>query len=250
MSDRNLLQVTDVSLFYNKFPVIDNVSMSIAKGDFIALIGPNGAGKTSLLKILLGIKKADRGRVSRRAGLRIGYMPQDLNLNLNIPLTVRRFLMLGYPKKPADIEETARLTAVYNLLDNQLRRLSSGQRQKVLLCRTLLGKPDLLILDEPGANMDVSGEQLLYKLLADVHRSAQQTAIVMVSHNLHLVMANTTHVICLFHHVCCSGKPQMVTRNPAFAELFDTDTAALMGVYQHSHNHSHHQIAAEDETPQ
>ena len=123
-------------------------------------------------------------------------------------------------------------------MNKPLHVLSGGELQRVLLARSLLGEPELLVLDEPAQNLDISGQLEFYKLLEKIYLE-RPLSILMVSHDLHMVMATTKQVVCLFHHICCSGEPQAVTKDPEFISLFGKDMANMMAVYQHSHNHSH-----------
>ena len=218
--------------------ILDNISLRVDGGDFITIIGPNGAGKSMLLKCLLGFYPADRGNVRRRRGLTIGYVPQRLTPDYAMPIHVRRFLRLGKKTNDARIEDIAHETGIAHLLKSPLFLLSGGELQLVLLARALLEAPALLVLDEPAQNLDISGQLAFYKLLDQIY-AKRALSILMVSHDLHMVMASTKRVVCLFHHVCCSGEPQAITKDPEFISLFGDDMANMMAVYQHSHNHMH-----------
>lgn len=219
-------------------PVLDNVSLSLERGSIVSLIGPNGAGKTTLAHIALGLLKPDQGRVRRRPGIRLGYMPQHLPVDESLPLTVDRFLWLGEPG--ADRRAALERTGVAHLQQRPVQQLSGGEMQRVLLARALLRRPDVLVLDEPARGVDIVGQDALYQLLADV-RDELGCAILLISHDLHMVMAATDHVICLHHHVCCHGTPEAVSRNPAFRELFARSPEALsqLALYTHEHDHAH-----------
>ena len=234
----NLLVADKISVVRAGRRVVQDVSLSVREHDFITIIGPNGAGKSVLLKCLLGLFKPDGGSISRRSGLAIGYMPQSVALEPTMPMTVARFLRLRKLVDAERVREVAELCKVDDLLTRPLTVLSGGEMQRVLLARALLRQPDLLVLDEPAQNLDVSGQLAFYKLLDDLYASSK-LSIVMVSHDLHMVMASTRHVICLYHHVCCSGEPQVVTKAPEFVSLFGQDMAKMMAVYNHDHRHSH-----------
>ena len=234
----NLLVADKISVVRAGRRVVQDVSLSVREHDFITIIGPNGAGKSVLLKCLLGLFKPDGGSINRRPGLVIGYMPQSVALEPTMPMTVARFLRLRKVVDAERVREVAELCKVDDLLARPLTVLSGGEMQRVLLARALLRQPDLLVLDEPAQNLDVSGQLAFYKLLDDLYASSK-LSIVMVSHDLHMVMASTRHVICLYHHVCCSGEPQVVTKAPEFVSLFGQDMAKMMAVYNHDHRHSH-----------
>ncbi len=233
-----LLQAKNISVSYNKKKILDNVSLDIKEQDFTTIVGPNGAGKTSLLKILLNIKKADHGIITGKKGLKIGYLPQKLYLDGSMPLSALDFLKLNKNFNQADLEDIARQTKIENILGKQLSQLSGGEMQKILLSNSLMGNPELLILDEPDQNLDISGQLAFYEMLNKIYNS-KKLSILMVSHDLHLVMSSTKKVICLFHHICCSGTPDMVSKNPEFASIFGKDMSKLVSVYNHYHSHSH-----------
>ena len=216
-------------------PVLQDVSFTVHRGEILTLIGPNGAGKSTLLKIMLGLLRPQSGALWRRDGLRFGYVPQKLHVDASLPMTARRFIELGLPPgvKRLDTHWLAQ-TRVTPLLDKPLQSLSGGELQRVMLCRAILRRPDVLVLDEPLQGVDVQGQKFLYQLLATL-RDALHCAIVMISHDLHLVMAQTDRVICLNHHVCCSGTPQSVAAHPEYRRLFGED-AGLFAIYTHRHD--------------
>ena len=232
-----LIEGIDICLTRQERTILSNVSLKIDSGDFITLIGPNGAGKSMLLKTLLGLIKPDSGRVIRKDGLRIGFVPESLNIDPTLPLSVQRFLTLNANKDELDDEIIAE-TNITDLLDRQMTNLSGGERQRVLLARALHANPEILILDEPAQNLDMSGQLNLYALMEKIFE-LRKIAILMVSHDLHLVMSSTQKVVCLYEHICCSGEPQAVAKDPEFISLFGQDMARLLSVYPHAHDHSH-----------
>ena len=234
-----LIKASDVSVIRDRRSILRNVSLEIAEYDFITIIGPNGAGKSMLLKCLMGFYKPDSGRVLRNPNLKIGYLPQRLSVDHSMPITVKRFLGLRKKITESELEKVIDETSIQNLLNQPLYVLSGGELQRVLLARALVENPQLLILDEPAQNLDVSGQLAFYKLIEKIHTQRKLT-LLMVSHDLHLVMSSTKKVVCLYHHVCCSGEPQVVTKDPEFISLFGDDMAKLMSVYHHSHDHHHH----------
>jgi zinc transport system ATP-binding protein len=218
--------------------ILHDVLLAVGERDFITVVGPNGAGKSMLLNCLMGFFAPDKGRVVRAPSLRIGYVPQRFVPDHTMPISVRRFISL-HKKAPAfAVEKVAQEASVDTILDKPLHVLSGGELQRVLLARALLSDPQLLVLDEPAQNLDISGQLAFYKLLERIF--AERTiSILMVSHDLHMVMASTKKVVCLFHHICCSGEPHAVTKDPEFIALFGGDMARMMAVYQHSHTHQH-----------
>ncbi len=234
----NLIQVDNISVIRDRKQILSNVSLEVGVNDFITIIGPNGAGKSMLLKCLMGFYQPDSGAVACSPNLKIGYLPQRLVADLTMPITVKRFLQLRKTTNPNELTNVIDETQIASLLSLPLYVLSGGELQRVLLARALLDQPQLLILDEPAQNLDVSGQLAFYKLIEKIHLE-RKLAVLMVSHDLHLVMSSTKKVVCLYHHVCCSGEPQVVTQDPEFISLFGNDMARLMSVYHHTHDHAH-----------
>ncbi|MGC8119516.1 zinc ABC transporter ATP-binding protein ZnuC [Marinobacter sp. VGCF2001] len=232
-----LVQLEQVTVAFGERPVVDQVSLKVSRGDILTVIGPNGAGKTTLIKTVLGIQKATRGRISLIPGLVIGYVPQHLTLEPTLPLSVRRFMLLsGRPLD--DCRAALARTGVDHLLDASVHHLSGGEKQRLLLARALARKPDLLVLDEPAQGVDINGQATLYELIRQL-RDELNCGVIMISHDLHLVMAATDRVICLNQHICCSGFPEDISTDPAFIDTFGHQVAESLAVYHHHHNHSH-----------
>lgn len=218
--------------------VLSRVDFVISKGEIVTLVGPNGSGKSTLLKALIGLERAAEGRVDRAAGLSIGYVPQRLHLDARLPMTVRRFLSLPRRVSDADAEAALARTGVAGIGPRPMQALSGGQFQRVLLARALLAQPDILILDEPTQGLDQPGVAAFYRLIEEV-RAETGAAVLMVSHDLHVVMSATDRVICLNGHVCCEGAPQVVSAAPEYRALFGLGTGGALALYRHHHDHEH-----------
>ena len=218
--------------------VVDKVDLAIHEAQIVSLIGPNGSGKTTLVRAILGLTRPTLGRVERRPGLSIGYVPQRLMVDRSLPMTVARFLNLTRRYERGEmIAELDRL-GVGGLADRGVQDLSGGEWQRVLLARAVVGRPDLLVLDEPAQGVDVVGQSDLYRHIRDL-RDRLGCGVLLVSHDLHLVMASTDEVLCLNHHVCCTGRPEIVANHPAYVELFGRAATAELAVYTHHHDHTH-----------
>ena len=233
---QTLISANNISLSHHGKSILDKVSFELKQGEFITLIGPNGAGKSSLIKVLLGLTKADSGNIKRANNIKLGYTPQTFNPNPFIPISVIDFLNLNQKVDQSFLHETATLTGTESLLDSPLKSLSGGELQRVLLTRALLNKPNVLILDEPAQNLDVNGQMHLYKLIQNIHQQ-QGCAVLMVSHDLHRVMKESTQVLCLYHHICCIGQPESILKDSQFNDLFADQMDDLMATYEHHHNH-------------
>ncbi|SFV89318.1 Zinc ABC transporter, ATP-binding protein ZnuC [hydrothermal vent metagenome] len=233
-----LISAHNINLTHQGKRVLDEVSFALKEGDFLTIIGPNGAGKSSLIKVLLGLIKPDSGKVERANHIKLGYTPQTFNPNPFIPISVLDFLNLNQKIAPDFLHKTAQLTGIEALLNAPLKNLSGGELQRVLLTRALLNKPNILVLDEPAQNLDVSGQMQLYKLIQDIHQQ-QGCAVLMISHDLHRVMKESTQVLCLYHHICCMGQPETLIKDSQFNDLFADQMDELMATYEHHHNHCH-----------
>jgi zinc transport system ATP-binding protein len=228
--------------------VLHDITLSIRAGEIVTILGPNGSGKSTLLRALLGILPAASGQVTRAPGLRLGYVPQRLAIDRSMPLTVRRFLSLPRPVGDADAAAALQRAGLADVGRRQMADLSGGQFQRVLLARALLSQPQLLILDEPTQGLDQPGEAAFYRLIEDV-RQQTGAAVLMVSHDLHVVMAASDRVICLNHHICCEGSPRVVSNAPEYRALFGLGTQGALALYRHQHDHSHEGDAAAGHAP-
>ena len=236
-ADAPLIAAEGVSLTLDGRPVLDRVGLTVHGGEIVTLIGPNGAGKTSLVRVLLGLLPADRGRILRRPGLKVGYVPQRVDRDPVLPLDADRFLALAGRSTRARRRSALEEVGSAHVARQPFHGLSGGELQRVLLARALLCEPDLLVLDEPVRGVDVGGQIALYDLI-DRIRKTRRCGVLMVSHDLHLVMAATDQVICLNTHICCAGHPEDVTRHPEYRALFGS-AAERLAVYVHRHDHAH-----------
>ena len=238
-SNSELLLATEgVSKSISSKTILQDINLKIHRGQILTLIGPNGAGKTTLIRIILGILKADKGSIYLRPSLRIGYMPQKLIINSTLPITVAGFLRLVRPRKDNEAANLLERLGINHLKGQQITSLSGGEMQRVLLARALLRDPHLLILDEPAQGVDIAGQSKLYDLINEI-RAEKGCGILMISHDLHVVMSTTNEVVCLNHHVCCHGKPEDISNDPAFLELFGASSSNNLAIYAHHHNHEH-----------
>jgi zinc transport system ATP-binding protein len=234
-----LISARAIALARSGRPILTDIDIDIAPGEIVTVIGPNGAGKTMLVRALLGLEPIDGGEVRRPPGLVIGYAPQRFDVDRAIPLTVARFVALGQPgASEAEIALVLGDVGAGKLVERQLSELSGGELQRVVLARALARRPGLLVLDEPSRGVDYAGEAELYALIGRL-RSERGFGVLLVSHDLHIVMAQSDRVICLNRHVCCSGVPQLVAQHPEYARLFGPQAARVLGVYQHQHDHRH-----------
>ncbi|MCU0912445.1 MAG: metal ABC transporter ATP-binding protein [Rhodobacteraceae bacterium] len=234
----SLIAAEGLSVRYGGHEVLAGVNLSIAPGEIVTLVGPNGSGKSTLLHALIGTVAPSAGRVRRKPGLRIGYVPQRLKLDARMPMTVERFLSLPERRAAAEIAAALDRTGIPGTERRQMSALSGGQFQRALLSRALLARPEILILDEPTQGLDQPGAAAFYRLIEEV-RGETGCAVLMVSHDLHVVMSASDRVICLNGHVCCEGTPTVVSAAPEYRALFGMGTGGALALYRHEHDHAH-----------
>ena len=237
-ADGSLIRVEGLAVAYGASTVLRGVDLSVGRGEIVTIVGPNGSGKSTLLRAILGAVRPSAGRVRRAPGLRIGYVPQRLHVDATLPLNVARFMSL--PRRAPDAAVAAALeeAGVPGLTGRPMAGLSGGELQRVLLARALLERPDLLILDEPTQGLDQPGSASLYHRV-EAARARLGCAVLMVSHDLHVVMSASDRVVCLNGHVCCEGRPEAVASAPEYRALFGTGTGGALALYRHEHAHSH-----------
>ncbi|UDG79721.1 zinc ABC transporter ATP-binding protein ZnuC [Candidatus Steffania adelgidicola] len=234
----NLVSIQHVFVTFNKRSVLHDISFTLRQGEILTLLGPNGAGKSTLVQVVLGLVIPDTGILRRQSKLRVGYVPQKIYLDPTLPLTVERFMRLRPGVKKSDVKPALAQVKTQHLNNEPMQKLSGGEMQRVLLARALLNSPELLVLDEPTQGVDINGQVALYDLIDNIRRTIG-CGILMVSHDLHLVMATTDEVLCLNHHICCSGTPQVVSAHPDFIAMFGQSGAAKLTIYRHHHDHRH-----------
>lgn len=233
-----LASLKQISVQFGDTPVLENITLEIFPNSITTIVGPNGGGKSTLLKVLLKLIAPTRGQVIHQKNLKIGYVPQKLHLDNAMPLSVRKFLALKPNTTQAAINEALELFSIRHLAENRMQKLSGGELQRVLLARAILNRPQLLVLDEPMQGVDITGQSELYQLLNRT-REWLNCAILMVSHDLNIVMANTDEVFCVNRHLCCAGTPEVVSTDPSFIHFFGDQFAKNVAFYSHRHNHHH-----------
>jgi zinc transport system ATP-binding protein len=218
--------------------LVRGVSLEVSRGEIVTLIGPNGSGKSTTAKMALGVINSSEGTARCRRNIRVSYVPQKLAVDWTMPLTVNRFMVLSYTASKNEIQRALSSTGTEHLKNAQVRNLSGGEFQRVLLARAIINRPELLVLDEPVQGVDFNGEIALYRLIEKI-RTELNCGIILISHDLHVVMSRTDRVICLNGHVCCSGSPEAVASAPEFRTLFGERAANELAFYKHNHDHEH-----------
>ncbi len=241
----NLITVENINVGYGANTVLRNVSLAVAPREIVTIVGPNGSGKTTLLRALIGAARPSSGHITQKPGLRIGYVPQKLHIDPTLPMTVERFLRLPGRTVRAACAQALERAGVPDLLQRQMSALSGGQMQRVLLARALINEPELLLLDEATQGLDQPGSAAFYRQIEEV-RKETGCAILMISHELHVVMSASDRVICLNGHVCCEGTPEIVSAAPEYRALFGSGTFGALALYRHEHDHDHDETCGAD----
>ena len=236
----NLITIENLTVTYGGVTALKNVSLDVNSSEIVTIVGPNGSGKTSLLKAIIGAVTPLKGSIKIKPDLKVGYVPQRLNLDPTLPISVGKFMRLTNKINKKSCLKALEQAGVPKLIEKQMSELSSGQLQRVLLAHSLLGTPEILILDEATQGLDQPGSADFYRQIEKV-RQETSCAVLMISHDLHVVMSASDRVICLNGHICCSGAPETVLAAPEYQELFGTETNGALALYRHSHDHQHDQ---------
>ena len=237
--DNSLIQLNNCGILRNHKWLVRGVSLTVDRGQIVTLIGPNGSGKSTTAKMALGIMKPDEGENTIKENLKVSYVPQKLVIDWSLPLRVIDFMNLIENYEHSIIEEMLNITGIQHLQNEDVRNLSGGEFQRLLMARAIAKKPDFLVLDEPVQGVDYAGEIALYQIIQDIRKNFN-CGILLISHNLHVVMSQTNHVICLNGHICCSGEPKSIVKNPEYIKLFGENMDPTLAFYKHEHDHHHH----------
>ena len=230
-----LIEVHKLNVAYGKKKVLKNVNLTLSKNEIVTIVGPNGSGKTTLFKSIIGSIPITSGKISLKQNLKIGYVPQVLNIDRSLPLTVERFLKLAKNRNDQGFLRAQQILDSDDLLSNQISNLSAGQLQRVLLGHALMNEPDVLLLDEATRGLDQPGSAAFYKKIEEI-RDSTGCAILMISHDLHVVMSASNRVICLNGHICCQGEPNSVASSPEYKAMFGSKVEGTLALYQHNHS--------------
>ena len=236
--DNSLINLSNCGVRRNQKWLVRGVSLTVSQGQIVTLIGPNGSGKSTTAKIALGILKPDEGVNSIKKNIKVAYVPQKISIDWSLPLRSIDFINLVEKYKINEITEALSMTGIEHLIYRDVRNLSGGEFQRLLMARAIAKKPNFLVLDEPVQGVDYPGEIALYKTIQDIVKNIN-CGILLISHNLHVVMSQTDHVICLNGHVCCSGAPKSIVKETEYIKLFGKNIDPTLALYQHEHDHEH-----------
>ena len=233
-----LIEITDLSVQYGSKLILQNINLSLADGEIVTIVGPNGSGKTTLFKAIIGTVPINTGTLKIRPNLKIGYVPQQLIIDKTLPITVERFLKVAQKTNMKTLANAMNLVGTEDLLTFQMNNLSGGELQRVLLARALIAQPDVLLLDEATRGLDQPGVATFYRMVDGIRKNTN-CAVLMISHDLHVVMGASDRVICLNGHICCEGAPNSVASSPEYQALFGSDVDGTFALYRHHHGHNH-----------
>ena len=234
----SLIKLNNCGVKRNNKWLVRGVSLNVNKGQIVTLIGPNGSGKSTTAKMALGILKPDEGSNTISQNIKISYVPQKISIDWSLPLRVIDFMNITEKFAKNEIEEALSMTGIKKLIFRDVKNLSGGEFQRLLRARAIAKNPDFLVLDEPVQGVDYPGEIALYKIIQEIVKNLN-CGILLISHNLHVVMSQTDHVICLNGHVCCSGAPKSIVKEPEYIKLFGDNMDPTLALYQHEHDHQH-----------
>ena len=237
----SLITVENLSVKYGTNFALKKINLEIKSGEIVTIVGPNGSGKTSLIKAIIGAVQPADGKINLKSNLKIGYIPQRLNFDTTLPITVKRFMTLTEKVDKNTYISALETAGVPQILKSQMSSLSGGQFQRVLLARALIGAPEILILDEATQGLDQPGSAAFYRQIEQVRQNTG-CAVLMISHDLHVVMSTSDRVVCLNGHVCCEGTPSAVVSTPEYQELFGAGTEGALALYRHDHDHIHEHV--------
>ena len=233
-----LIKISNLEVKYGSKFVLKNMNLSLKAGEIVTIVGPNGSGKTTLFKAIIGTVSVSKGTIEVKPNLRIGYVPQQLKIDQTLPITVERFLKLSNINFEKSLDKTELILGSKDLLDVQINSLSGGEMQRVLLARALINDPQVLLLDEATRGLDQPGVAAFYRKIENIRKS-NNCAILMISHDLHVVMSSSDRVICVNGHICCQGTPEIVATSPEYQALFGGDVDGTFALYRHHHDHKH-----------
>lgn len=233
-----LIKISNLEVKYGSKFVLKNMNLSLNAGEIVTIVGPNGSGKTTLFKAIIGTVPISKGTIEVKPNLRIGYVPQQLKIDQTLPITVERFLKLSNINFEKSQDKTELILGSKDLLDVQINSLSGGEMQRVLLARALINDPQVLLLDEATRGLDQPGVATFYRKIENIRKSTN-CAILMISHDLHVVMSSSDRVICVNGHICCQGTPEIVATSPEYQALFGGDVDGTFALYRHHHDHKH-----------
>ena len=236
-----LIEVRNLNVAYGRKKVLKDVNLTLSKNEIVTIVGPNGSGKTTLFKSIIGSVPITSGKVFIKPNLKIGYVPQVLNIDRSMPLTVERFLKLAKNRNDQGLLKARQVLGSDDLLSNQISNLSAGQLQRVLLGHALMNEPDILLLDEATRGLDQPGSADFYKKIEEI-RDTTGCSILMISHDLHVVMSASNRVICLNGHICCQGEPKSVASSPEYKAMFGSKVEGTLALYQHNHSNERREL--------
>ena len=235
-NNSSLIILKNAGFFRSGRWLVRGINLTVNPSEILTLIGPNGSGKSTTAKMAIGVSKPDEGTSYKRQGLKISYLPQRISIDWTLPIKVNRFINLTGRVSRKEANEALSLTGALHLENSDVKTLSGGEFQRVLMARAIACKPELIVLDEPVQGVDFKGEIAIYELIRNI-RDELKCGVLLISHDLHVVMAATDRVICLNGHVCCSGTPMNVANSKEYKALFGARAVTGLALYEHGNDY-------------
>ena len=220
-----IIQIDHLSVHYNGQAVLSDLSLDIQKGEIVAVVGPNGSGKTTFIRAILGLtpyqgKISIAGQPIKASLSKIGYVPQRFSFDRSIPMTVSEFLKLSFKNVSSRKLKHALLEVEMQEYENhQIGTLSGGQLQRILIARSLLNDPAILVLDEATSEIDLVGAKSFYDIVSHLNK-VHETTVILVSHEINMVYKFVDHIICLNRKLICYGKPKEAVTKEVLEQLY------------------------------
>jgi zinc transport system ATP-binding protein len=232
-----ILEISHLEYSADEQVIVEDINLTVEQGKIVSIIGPNGSGKSTIAKIICNILNPSSGKIIKKKNLQIGYVPQQFFADKFMPMTVQYFFEINdlTKKNYSPLAEKFKLS---KKMESKISKLSGGELQRMLLVSALASYPDLLVLDEPTQYLDIDGQIELYRIIEE-YTKQHKTAVLVISHDLHMVMKSSDHVICLNRHICCEGNAAELHTNSDFNKLFGNQLSSLVAPYQHHHDHKH-----------
>jgi zinc transport system ATP-binding protein len=235
-----LLKLENIEFSYAANVILKDINLELFQGEALGIVGPNGGGKSTLLKLITKSLRPSKGNIQYGHHPIIGYVPQYLNLNSTMPISVQELITMNLIKKSPktmNLEELLALTGLLEKKDQLVRRLSGGEKQRALIARALINAPELIVLDEPTTGLDSTGQDQLYALLSKIKKELN-TGIVIVDHNLSQILKHCDKILCLNKTSHWHNQKELLT-NDILSSIYHCEFEHIL-IHEGGHAHESH----------